>query len=225
MGINEGLSSYFFVSVVVNTTHKKGVVTLNPQDMKETLIARTITVIANEGLDKTTTKSIVAGTGINEVYIYRHFSGKEGLLSKTFEKLDDELIEKAMQHIPVMYMSDLNYEARCRVFFTKMWLFMLGNREKCLAFIRYYYSPYFKKYSVQEHKRRFAPLVKKFQEAFKDESDVWMILNHILNVMFDFVVKVHNNEMPENDDYEEHVFRVIYASVRQYFKEVREISF
>ena len=49
-----------------------------------------------------------------------------------------------------------------------------------------------------------------------------MILNHILNVMLDFAVKVHNNQMPENDDYSEHVFRVIYESVRQYFKEGKE---
>ena len=31
--------------------------------MRETLLARTITVIANQGLDKTTTKAIVTGTG------------------------------------------------------------------------------------------------------------------------------------------------------------------
>lgn len=98
----------------------------------------------------------------------------------------------------------------------------MDNREKCLAYIRYYYSPYFLKYSIKAHKERFKPLVERFSDAFKPEADVWMILNHILNVMLDFAVKVFNDEMPENDDYTEHVFRVIYASVKQYFKTKKE---
>ncbi len=61
-------------------------------------------------------------------------------------------------------------------------------------------------------------LVEKFKDAFKDEADVWMILNHILNVMLDFAVKVHNDQMPNEEIYAEHVFRVIYASVKQYFR-------
>lgn len=191
---------------------------MSPQDMREKLIARTISVIANEGLDKTTTKAITTGTGINEAYIYRHFSDKTDLLSKTFDKLDDELVAKVTQHLPVMYMQELEYELRCRVFFEAVWKFMLGSKEKCLAFIRYYYSPYFTKYSVESHRKRYVPIVEKFKDAFKDEADVWMILNHILNVMLDFAVKVHNDQMPKEDNYAEHVFRVIYQSVKQYFK-------
>ena len=195
---------------------------MSPQDMREKLIARTISVIANEGLDKTTTKAITTGTGINEAYIYRHFSDKKDLLSKAFDKLDEELVAKVMQHLPVMYMPELEYELRCRVFFEAVWKFLLGNKEKCLAFVQYYYSLYFTKYSVEAHRKRYVPIVEKFKDAFKDEADVWMILNHILNVMLDFAVKVHNGQMPKDDVYYEHVFRVIYASVKQYFKNAEE---
>lgn len=195
---------------------------MSPQDMREKLIARTITVIANEGLDKTTTKAITTGTGINEAYIYRHFSDKEDLLSKAFDRLDDELVAKVMKHLPVMYMQEMEYELRCRVFFEAVWKFLLSNKEHCLAFVRYYYSPYFGKYSAERHKQRYAPLVEKFKDAFVDEADVWMILNHILNVMLDFAVKVHNGQMPSEDNYSEHVFRVIYRSVEQYFRKNEE---
>ena len=195
---------------------------MSPQDMREKLIARTITVIATEGLDKTTTKAITTGTGINEAYIYRHFSDKKDLLSKAFDKLDEELVAKVMQHLPIMYMQELEYELRCRVFFEAVWKFLLGNREKCLAFVQYYYSLYFTKYSAESHKRRYIPIVEKFKDAFKDEADVWMILNHILNVMLDFAVKVHNGQMPSEDNYSEHVFLVIYRSVEQYFRKSKE---
>ena len=191
---------------------------MSPQDMQETLIARTISVIANEGLDKTTTKAITQGTGINEVYIYRLFSGKEGLLEKTFDKLDDELLTAITRSMPIMYVYDIEFEQRCRTFFDSVWLFLLGNKEKCISFVRYFYSTYFIKHSAERHKLRFIPVLEKLSPAFKDEADVWMILNHILNVMLDFAVKVHNGQMPENDDYSEHVFRVVYRSVEQYFK-------
>lgn len=187
-------------------------------DVRNRLIDRTITVIAENGLDKTTTKAIVKGTDINEAYIYRFFKDKEDLLSRVFDELDDELVAKAMKHVEVMYMQELEYELRCRVFFTAIWKFLLGNKEKCLAFVRYYYSPYFQKYSYETHKQRYAPLVMKFQDAFKDGADTWMILNHVLNVILDFAVKVHNGQMPNEDIYAEHVFRVIYRSIEQYFK-------
>ena len=192
---------------------------MSPKEMRDALIKRTITVIAAEGLNGATTKAIVTGTGINEAYIYRIFSDKEDLLAKTFGSLDEELVLKAMQHIPVMYMDEIDYETRCRFFFSAIWEFLLGNKEKCLAFIRYYYSPYFQKYSSEEHINRYKPLVEKFNDAFREEANVWMILNHILNVMLDFAVKVHNNETTNNQDYAEHVFRVIYRSVAQYFRE------
>ncbi len=110
---------------------------------------------------------------------------------------------------------------RCRFFFFSLWSFLLGNREKCLAFVRYFYSPYYIKYSAEQHEKRYASFVEDFSEAFVDEANVWMILNHILNVMLDFAVKVHNGQMSGEDNYAEHVFRVIYASVKQYFKRER----
>ena len=186
-------------------------------EIRQRLIEGTIHIIATGGLDNVTTKKIGTETATNEAYIYRCFTGKEDMFSKAFDYLDEELASKAMQSVSVMYMTDIDFKLRCRFFFTDIWKFMLSNSEKCLAYVRYYYSPYFKKYSYAAHKSRFMPLVEKFSDAFIGEADVWMILNHILNVMLDFAVKVHNGLMSDNDDYSEHVFRVIYESVRQYF--------
>lgn len=208
---------------VVNTTPigilKKGVVNMSPQSMREKLIETTIAVIAKEGLDKTTTKAIAAGTGINEAYIYRNFSNKDELLSKAFDNLDAELLGQLMRYVYLMKGVKSDMELRCRSYFSEIWGFLLKNREHCLAFVRYYYSPYLTKYSIESHKQRYAPLVERFAPAFKDEADVWMILNHILNVMLDFAVKVHNGLMSAEDNYSEHVFRVVYRSVDQYFKD------
>ncbi len=188
------------------------------QNVCSTLIDHTISVIANEGLDKTTTKAIVKGTEINEAYIYRYFDDKEDLLKRSFDKLDEELLAVAVREIDIMYMSQLDYELRCRIYFDKVWKFLLSNREKCVAFIRYYYSPYFVKYSSEEHKNRYLPLVQKFMDAFRAEANVWMLLNHILNVMLDFAVKVFDGAVSDSANTQEHIFRLVYYSVHPYFK-------
>ena len=195
---------------------------MKQDDLRQALIDGTIHVIAQNGLDKATTKAISNATGINEVYIYRLFENKEKLFEKAFEHLDKQLLDKCLLHIDVMYMGEMDYETRCRIYFLAIWRFLVGNKDEILMYVRYYYSPYFKKHSAEMHKQRFIPLVNKFKDAFKDEADVWMILNHILNVMLDFAVMVHNDEMPKKDNYTEHVFRVIYRSIEQYFRKSKE---
>ena len=191
---------------------------MKQEELRQALIDGAIYVIAQNGLDKATTKAISNATGINEVYIYRFFTNKENLLESAFSYLDELLFSKVMLHIDVMYMPEMDYETRCRIYFFALWRFLIGNKNETLMYVHYYYSPYFAKYSADSHKKRFEPVVKRFQEAFKDEADVWMILNHIINVMLAFAMMVHNNQMPGEDDYTEHVFRVIYQAVKQYFE-------
>lgn len=195
---------------------------MSPDVMRKKLVASTVSIIANNGLDKTTTRAIAKETGINEVYIYRHFSDKKDLLSKTFDQLDDELARKVWLHLSEMDIQQSGLEQSCRLFFNEVWRFMIDNREHCLAFIQYYYSPYFKDCSADTHKKRYSHIVSTIKSFFNDEADVWMILNHVLNVMLDFAVKVHFGQMSEEDDYTEHIFRVIYRSIEQYFKTTKE---
>lgn len=187
-------------------------------EIRQGLLEGAIQVIAKEGLDGASTKQIGITTSINEAYIYRCFKDKDDMFAKVFDYLDEELFYISMKYIEVMYMNSLEFEMRCRFYFSALWEFLLNNRDKCLTYVRYYYSPYFSRFSAETHKIRFTPLIDKFKEAFKDEADVWMILNHILNVMLDFAIKVHNEQMANTDKYAEHIYRVIYRSVEQYFR-------
>ena len=187
--------------------------------MRSQLIDGTIRVIARDGLEKATTKLIGLETSTNEAYIYRCFSNKEDMFAKVFDSLDEELENVVKQNVPVLFKQELEAEERCRKAFTSVWRFLLGNQDKCLTFVRYYYSPYFKNYSQEIHNRRYESLVEELKRAFRDEANVWMLLNHILNVMLDFAVKVFSGDVPDNDDTAEHVFRLVYVSVQQYFRE------
>lgn len=192
------------------------------EEIRQRLIEGTIRVIALEGLDGATTKRIGCETQLNEAYIYRCFDDKEHLFAGAFAALDEELAAQCMKHVAVMYDTGLPFDTRCWLFFSGVWRFLLGGRDKCIAFLRYYYSPYFERFSAQEHRVRFEPLCEKFSAAFRPEANVWMLLIHILNVMLDFVLKVFDGYVPDNDDTAEHVFRLLYVSVKQYFKTEEE---
>ena len=191
-------------------------------DIRQRLIDGTIHVIAEEGLEKVTTKQIGQVTQTNEAYIYRCFANKEDLLANTFAYLDEELAGKTLEHITVMYKSDISFDERAWLFFSAIWKFMLGNREKCLAFIRYYYSPYMERYSAEEHRRRFEPLFEQFKGAFSGQANTWMLMNHILSTMLDFAVKVYDGHLPDDADTAEHVFYVTHDSMRRYFRTEEE---
>lgn len=191
---------------------------MTPKERRDMLIARTISVIAGQGLDKTTTKAITDGTGINEAYIYRYFVHKEDLLSKSFDLLDEELSEALMNYLPAMALSDFPKELRLKIFFSAIWKLILENKEKSLAYHQYFYSPYFAQYSAVSHGRRYHLFLRRFSEFFNEEADVWMLLSYLLNVAMSFAVKVFSGEMENNDQTEEFVFQLIYRSVSPYVK-------
>ncbi len=192
---------------------------MNQEEVRCKLLNGTIQVIAREGLDRASTKQIGKEASVNEAYIYRCFADKEDMFQKAFVQIVNELVELVLKNSGIMYDRTLIFPIRCRQYFDVVWNFFVDNREKCLTYVRYYYSPYFAKYAAEDYKKRFMPVVAFLQPAFKEEADVWMILNHIFNVILDFAVKVHYDQMPRDESYTEHVFRVIYVSVIQYFKE------
>ena len=54
--------------------------------------------------------------------------------------------------------------------------------------------------------------------SFKEKANVWMLFNHILNVMLDFAIKVYDGAVPDDDDTAEHVFRLVWFSINPYLE-------
>ena len=191
---------------------------MTQDEMRLALLNSTIKIIAKDGLDKATTRSIAQAAQLNEAYIYRLFSDKEDLFKEAFTLLDNELVSKILLHLPIMSAKELDFETRCRALFFACWKFILSNKEKCLSFIRYYYSPYFKKYSYDDHQIRYRKVIEIMTPAFRPNANVWMLLNHILNTMLNFATKVFNGALRDCDDTTEHVFLLVYSSIKPYLK-------
>ena len=63
------------------------------ENYRELLIDAVVRVAAREGLDRTTTKLIAAEVPCNEVYIYRNFGSKDGLLQAAFNRTDMRFVQ------------------------------------------------------------------------------------------------------------------------------------
>ena len=187
-------------------------------NVRDRLIEATIKVIAMEGLDKATTKVIAKEAGLYETYIYQYFSGKESLLSETFDKLDGELAVSALRATKVFDDPAMDIDRQSVAYFNSVWNFLLSNREKCITYMRYYYSPYFSKYSADAHVARYADLTERFSRNFKDDANTWMLLNHMFGTTMIFALRVINGELEDNEDTRVNVFHIINAAISTYFK-------
>ena len=187
-------------------------------DTRVALLNSTIKMIAENGLDKTTTKRIATDACMNEVYIYRLFNDKEDLIKEAFTALDNELVCNILSQLTAIEEEDAVFESKFRSLFLFCWKYILQNKEKCLCFIQYYYSPYFTKYSFMEHRKKFEKVIEKIESDFCEDANVWMLLNHVLNTMFNFAVKVFNGEMEDCDGTDEYVYSLVYSSIKPHLK-------
>ncbi len=63
-----------------------------------------------------------------------------------------------------------------------------------------------------------------FTPAFKKGTDVWMLFNHILDVVFSGIIKVLRDESLDNADNIEMVYGLLYLSIKPYFSWETEVA-
>ena len=115
------------------------------------LIESTVKVIARDGFDKASTRNIAGACGIADAYIYVHFKDKDDLFAKAFQKEDAALAGEVRKYLPILNQSGITNEDRLYFLFSQTWRHLIAYPNSCRFFIQYYYSPYYAKYSAQEH--------------------------------------------------------------------------
>lgn len=190
---------------------------MGTSDMRKAFIESAIHVVACNGIDRTTTKALATHAGLNEAYIYRVFGGKEELLKETFDVLDIQFRDCILRNIGLMYDASVPLKERSWNFFKNVWDFTLNDPEKCSFFIRYYHSRFFDTYSIKFRRQTYDEVMKQFTPAFKEEIDVWLLLNHIFDVLFASVIKILRNEVENDERMAISTFALIYMAVEPYF--------
>ena len=191
---------------------------MSAQEIKLSLIKSTIRTIAEVGISHTTTKLLAQNAGVNEVYIYRIFGGKDELFKEAFIFIDKDFAEAIHDFLPVVYDSHLPIKLQFKKIFDKVWQYALFDKENCSFFIKYYYSHLYHIDISNERKTIYADIMKKFETAFVSGTDTWWLFNHILDVIFSSAIKVLRNEIPETQETADQIFDFLYPTIEQYLK-------
>ena len=146
----------------------------------------------------------------------RVFDGKDDLLTKTFEMLDGQMINLLHGAMAIMRDESLDMETRCYRIFSQLWRFCLAGQNECMCYIRYYYSPYFTKYSSEQHKKMFESVTERFGRVFKQGTDIWHMLVYVLDIIFSSVIRVFRGDLPNTPETEKNVFELLYHSIQPY---------
>ena len=191
---------------------------MTKDEMRIALLESTVDTIATLGFAGATTKAIASKQSINEAYIYRLFGGKEKLFAAAFEMLDQELIS-AIRPLNRELVKQCGVSEALREVFDRVWRFTLENRDRCIAYVRYYFSPYFMTHSHKSHMATYRPIIAALQPFFRDGADVTSLAHHVLSSLLDFAVRVHNGDIKDTPDTSMHVFRVLFYVFRPYLLE------
>lgn len=150
---------------------------------KTALMEATVKAIAEGGMENLTTKEIYNLCGVKEVYIYRYFENKDDMVAKVFARSDERLLKLVLDNFPIMKQMEMDFETRCRLFFTKLWEYMMANPERIIFYVRYYYSSAFTKYSYDEHVKRFEVLIEKAKPICHPDAEVKTVLHHLMDTL------------------------------------------
>lgn len=191
---------------------------MEQKDIKQALIQSAIHTIASVGIDNATTKLLATNAGVNEVYIYRIFDGKENLFKEAFNFVDHDFSSAILKFLPMVYNPKHDIETRFKNLFELIWQYAVNDKEKCSFFIRYYYSRYYTNEISQERKTIYGDVMKRFDTAFARGTDTWWLFNHMLDVVFSSAVKVLRDEIEDNSKTQENIFNLLFPAIKQYFK-------
>ncbi len=186
--------------------------------IRQALIESAIHTISNVGIDSATTKQLATNAGVNEVYIYRIFEGKEDLFKEAFIYVDKDFSSALHSFLPAVYNNKLDASVRFKNLFKLIWQYAMHDKEKCSFFIRYYYSRCYTNEISKDRKQIHADVIKALNIAFPRNTDTWWIFNHILDVVFSSAVKVLRDELPDSEETQENIWELLFPVIKLYLK-------
>ncbi len=191
---------------------------MNTEEMRIKLIESAIHTISDVGVDRATTKLLAGNAGLNEVYIYRIFGGKDGLFKETFTYIDKQFAKHLLKCFKDISITQTSIRDYFRKIFSQIWKFALNDKEQCSFFIRYYYSRYYTKQCGQGREEIYRDVLLSMKKVFKEDANVWWLFNHTFDVIFSSAVKVLRGEIPDNEQTEENIFVLLYAALQPNLK-------
>ena len=137
------------------------------ENYRELLLEAAVLVVSRDGLDHATTKAIAKEAACNEVYIYRNFGSKEGLLQAAFDRADIHFIQMVIKHLDVLDDRSMTLEQRCHALWQPVWAFCLSGPDIIRFYLRYYYSAQYLTSARALHHRNYQQLQARLNRYFR----------------------------------------------------------
>lgn len=186
------------------------------ENYRERLLDAAVRVVARDGLDHATTKSIAGELPCNEVYIYRNFGSKEALLQAAFNRADIGFVQNVLKHIDVMDEADRPLEERCHALWDPVWTFSVGRPDIIRFYLRYYYSAQYLTSAHELHHRNYQQLQARLSRYFRSPRDSWFLMAHVFETILSFCSHILSGELENTAEVSDEVFQLIFRTLQPY---------
>ncbi len=187
--------------------------------IRKALMDATISVVARDGLDKLTTRSIASECELHDTYIYRYFLDKDDLLKRTFMREDKRMIDLMLDSVSKANLEELDFKESLRLLWMPAWEYLIDHPDVCKFYARYYYSVHFEKDALEDFKENNKSLKNKFKSIFSLDKDVDFLFHYNIDTMLHLTIRVATGEIPKDARLKEAVFALMYSINKVYMEQ------
>ena len=170
----------------------------------------TISVVARDGIEKLTTRSIASECELHDTYIYRYFIDKDDLLKRTFLREDKLLNNIMLERINNTDLEGLHFRDKLELIWMDAWNLFMDNPDKCKFYVRYYYSEYFQD-TVDEYRAENKALMNLFRSFFDIDTDVSMLYHYNIDTLLHMAMRVAIGELDNTEQLKSEIFELVYS--------------
>ena len=183
------------------------------ETMRRTFLESAVRVVAQYGLERTTTKLISNEANLNEAYIYRCFENKEMLLREAFLEEDKHFVQLLQKTLPVMRREHCSWKERAFLLWQPSWAFILEKEADCSFYYRYYYSASCQKYAYEDHLNCYRPLLEEIRGSFLPGTNLSLLLHQLFATMLTFAGRVVCGAVANSPELTRWAFAQIYCFI------------
>lgn len=186
--------------------------------IRNALMDGAIKVVARDGLEKITTRSIASECDLHDAYIYRYFIDKDDLLMRTFIREDKAMTARIKENLEKSDLKGKSIEEVLRTIVMPIWEFLMENEDVCKFYVRYYYSIHFEKDAIEEFREDNRTLRGTFEDLFPQGADLELMFHYHMDTLLNIAMKVTTDEIEKTPDIGERVFKLLYSVTKVFLK-------
>lgn len=184
--------------------------------VRNQLMDGVIKVVARDGFDKLTTRSIASECGLHDTYIYRYFLDKEDLMRRAFIREDEKMIRLMLDNISKMDINELPFEEKLRGLWIPVWDYLISHPDSCRFYVRYYYSAHFEGEVVEAFRDNNKQLKQLFKSFCPDDKDVEVLFHHNVDTVLHLAMRFTIGELTDKGNLREDVLKLICSINKAY---------